>query len=140
VPGPPVCEWTLDLATARLLLLMLGRQWMILPGLIAEAIPGLAALPFWVLVVRLTSPFASSVGVPKRTDILKPPAAWLDQQHTCCPRSSNMDMPKKVEVEPVKPVMPPVKVEPVKVEPIKVEPVKVDPVKAVPAPPIDTKH
>jgi hypothetical protein len=47
---PPI-QWTLDLVTAGLLFLILGRQWIILPGLIAEAIPGLAVFPFWVLVV-----------------------------------------------------------------------------------------
>lgn len=47
---PPV-QWTIDIATAGLLFLILGRQWLILPGLIAEAIPGLALFPFWVLVV-----------------------------------------------------------------------------------------
>jgi hypothetical protein len=44
-------QWTLDVVTAYLLFLILGRQWLILPGLIAEAIPGLALFPFWVLVV-----------------------------------------------------------------------------------------
>ena len=44
-------QWTLDLATAAALFLVLGRQWLILPALIAEAIPGVAALPAWVLVV-----------------------------------------------------------------------------------------
>jgi uncharacterized membrane protein len=48
--APPL-EWALDLITAFLLFLILGRQWLILPGLIAEAIPGLAVFPFWVLVV-----------------------------------------------------------------------------------------
>jgi len=47
---PPV-QWTLDVATAFLLFLLLGRQWVILPALIAEAIPGLALLPAWILVV-----------------------------------------------------------------------------------------
>ena len=47
----PPLQWTLDVATAGLLFLILGRQWLILPGLIAEAIPGLAVFPFWVLVV-----------------------------------------------------------------------------------------
>jgi hypothetical protein len=47
----PPLQWALDIATAGLLFLVLGRQWLLLPGLIAEAIPGLAALPFWVLVV-----------------------------------------------------------------------------------------
>src|SRR5712671_6465223 len=48
--APPL-QWTLDVLTAALLFLILGRQWMILPGLIAEAIPGLAMFPFWMLVV-----------------------------------------------------------------------------------------
>jgi hypothetical protein len=48
--APPL-QWTLDVVTAGLLFLILGRQWMILPGLIAEAIPGLALFPFWVIVV-----------------------------------------------------------------------------------------
>ena len=48
--APPL-QWALDFATAGLLFLILGRQWLILPGLIAEAIPGLALFPFWVLVV-----------------------------------------------------------------------------------------
>jgi hypothetical protein len=47
---PPV-QWAVDLATASLLFWILGRRWAILPGLIAEAIPGLAAFPVWVLVV-----------------------------------------------------------------------------------------
>ncbi len=47
----PPLQWTLDVATAGLLFLILGRQWLILPALIAEAIPGLAMFPFWVLVV-----------------------------------------------------------------------------------------
>ena len=47
----PPLQWTLDILTAGLLFVLLGRQWLILPGLIAEAIPGLAVFPFWVLVV-----------------------------------------------------------------------------------------
>lgn len=47
---PPV-QWALDVATALLLFLFLGRQWLVLPGLVAEAIPGLALMPAWVLVV-----------------------------------------------------------------------------------------
>lgn len=48
--APPV-QWTFDLITASVLFLILGRRWAILPGLVAEAIPGLAAFPVWVLVV-----------------------------------------------------------------------------------------
>jgi hypothetical protein len=48
--APPV-QWTVDLVTAVLLFVVLGWQWMLLPGLIMEAIPGLYVFPFWVLVV-----------------------------------------------------------------------------------------
>ena len=44
-------QWVVDGVTALLLFLLLGRRWQILPGLVAEAIPGLAVLPFWVVVV-----------------------------------------------------------------------------------------
>jgi hypothetical protein len=47
---PPV-QWTVDLLTAALLFLILGRRWAILPGLVAEAIPALAVFPVWILVV-----------------------------------------------------------------------------------------
>jgi hypothetical protein len=48
--APPV-QWAVDLVTAFMLFMVLGRQWVLLPGLIMEAIPGLYVLPFWVLVV-----------------------------------------------------------------------------------------
>jgi hypothetical protein len=48
--APPI-EWVVDLATALLLFMVLGRQWLLLPGLALEAIPGVGALPFWLLVV-----------------------------------------------------------------------------------------
>lgn len=47
---PPV-QLVVDGVTALLLFLLLGRRWQILPGLIAEAVPGLAMLPFWIIVV-----------------------------------------------------------------------------------------
>ena len=49
-PLPPI-GWVVDLATALLLFMVLGRQWLLLPGLALEAIPGLGILPFWLLVV-----------------------------------------------------------------------------------------
>src|SRR6478672_10010362 len=49
-PLPPIV-WVVDLVTALLLFLVLGRQWLLLPGLALEAIPGLGVLPFWLLVV-----------------------------------------------------------------------------------------
>jgi hypothetical protein len=33
--------WVVDIGTALLLFLVLGRQWLLLPGLALEAIPGL---------------------------------------------------------------------------------------------------
>ena len=47
---PPV-QWAADLATAILLFIVLGWQWILLPGLIMEAIPGVYVFPFWVLAV-----------------------------------------------------------------------------------------
>ena len=47
----PPLEWAIDAVTAILLFLVLGWQWILLPGLILEAIPGVYVLPFWVLVV-----------------------------------------------------------------------------------------
>ena len=47
----PPLQWALDLVTALLLFLVLGWQWVMLPGLILEAIPGFNILPLWLLVV-----------------------------------------------------------------------------------------
>ena len=47
----PPFQWALDLATAFALFLILGRRWALLPGLVAEAIPGMGVFPVWVLVV-----------------------------------------------------------------------------------------
>jgi hypothetical protein len=49
-PLPPIV-WGVDLGTALLLFMVLGRQWLLLPGLALEAIPGLGVLPLWLLVV-----------------------------------------------------------------------------------------
>ena len=49
-PLPPIV-WVVDLGTALLLFMVLGRQWLLLPGLALEAIPGLGILPLWLLVV-----------------------------------------------------------------------------------------
>jgi hypothetical protein len=50
VLAPPI-EWVVDLVTASLLFLILGRRWALLPGLVAEAIPGMGVFPVWILVV-----------------------------------------------------------------------------------------
>jgi hypothetical protein len=44
-------EWALDIVTALTLFAILGRRWQLLPALVAEAIPFVAAFPSWVLVV-----------------------------------------------------------------------------------------
>ena len=58
-PLPPI-GWVADLGTALLLFMVLGRQWLLLPGLALEAIPGLGVLPFWLLVV-------GAIGTPRPT-------------------------------------------------------------------------
>jgi hypothetical protein len=47
----PPAQWLLDLGTAGLLFVILGRRWALLPGLIVEAIPGMGVFPVWILVV-----------------------------------------------------------------------------------------
>jgi hypothetical protein len=44
-------QWVADVSTAILIFVVLGWQWVLLPGLLMEAIPGLYVFPFWVLVV-----------------------------------------------------------------------------------------
>jgi hypothetical protein len=48
--APPLV-WTLDVVTAVLLFAVLGWQWLLLPGLVLEAIPGVSVAPLWLLVV-----------------------------------------------------------------------------------------
>ena len=48
--APPI-GWALDIVTAGLLFIVLGWQWLLLPGLALEAIPGVGVVPFWLLVV-----------------------------------------------------------------------------------------
>jgi hypothetical protein len=48
--APPVV-WVVDVVTVVLLFAVLGWQWLLLPGLVLEAIPGVSVLPFWLLVV-----------------------------------------------------------------------------------------
>jgi hypothetical protein len=47
----PPAQWALDIVTAFLLFLILGKRWAILPGLVSEAIPGWGIFPAWILVV-----------------------------------------------------------------------------------------
>ena len=48
--APPI-GWAVDALTAALLFVVLGWQWLLLPGLLLEAIPGVGVVPFWLLVV-----------------------------------------------------------------------------------------
>jgi hypothetical protein len=43
--------WGVDLVTAILLFMVLGWNWLLLPGIIMEAIPGVSVMPLWTLVV-----------------------------------------------------------------------------------------
>lgn len=47
----PPLVWAVDVVTAVLLFIVLGWRWLLLPGIIMEAIPGVSVMPFWVLVV-----------------------------------------------------------------------------------------
>ena len=47
----PPAQWILDFTTAGGLFLVLGRNWLLLPGLVAEALPVTAIFPTWILVV-----------------------------------------------------------------------------------------
>ena len=47
----PPAQVALDVGTGAALFLILGRRWALLPGLIAEAIPGMGVFPVWILVV-----------------------------------------------------------------------------------------
>lgn len=47
----PPAQIAVDMVTALALFWILGRRWALLPGFIAEAIPGLGVFPVWVLVV-----------------------------------------------------------------------------------------
>jgi hypothetical protein len=47
----PPFDWVLDAVTALALFMILGKRWALLPGLAAEAIPGMGVFPVWVLVV-----------------------------------------------------------------------------------------
>jgi len=71
VIAPPV-QWALDVGTAFILFLILGQRWALLPGLIAEAIPGMGVFPIWILVV---ASIALYDGIKKPSKALDPPRA-----------------------------------------------------------------
>ena len=48
--APPLV-WTVDALTVVMLFAVLGWHWLLLPGLLMEAIPGVGILPLWLLVV-----------------------------------------------------------------------------------------
>lgn len=48
-----------DFATAILLFMILGWRMILLPALIAEAIPGVGIFPFWILVVGSIAVFGT---------------------------------------------------------------------------------
>jgi hypothetical protein len=54
--APPV-QIGVDIATGALLFAVLGFRWPLLPVLVIEAIPGLAAFPTWLLAVGVLAGF-----------------------------------------------------------------------------------
>src|SRR5437868_1562948 len=64
-------QWALDVVTAFILFLILGRRWALLPGLVAEAIPGMGIFPVWILVVLSIAVYD---GIKKPTRSQKPVA------------------------------------------------------------------
>ena len=59
VIAPPLV-WAIDILTAVLLFIVLGWHWLLLPGLIMEAIPGLGVIPIWLLVVAAIAVFGTA--------------------------------------------------------------------------------
>src|SRR5262249_29436618 len=59
IMAPPLV-WVIDIITAILLFMVLGWHWLLLPGLIMEAIPGLGVLPIWLLVVVAIAVFGTA--------------------------------------------------------------------------------
>jgi hypothetical protein len=59
-------QWALDVGTAVVLFLILGRRWALLPGLVAEAIPGMGVFPVWILVVLSIAIYDGVKKSPKR--------------------------------------------------------------------------
>jgi hypothetical protein len=57
--APPI-SLAVDVVTAGLLFVVLGWQWLLLPGLVLEAIPGVGVVPFWLLVVGAIAVFGTS--------------------------------------------------------------------------------
>ena len=47
----PPAQIAVDQVTALVLFWILGKRWALLPGFVAEAIPGVGVFPVWVLVV-----------------------------------------------------------------------------------------
>jgi D-beta-D-heptose 7-phosphate kinase/D-beta-D-heptose 1-phosphate adenosyltransferase len=60
----PALQIFVDLATALLLATLLGWNWALATALVAEAIPGLAAFPTWVMVVAALGAL-DKLGSPK---------------------------------------------------------------------------
>lgn len=65
----PALSLAIDLITASLLFVALGWRLILLPPLIAEAIPGIGVFPFWTMVVGSIAVFGSirKPGDPART-------------------------------------------------------------------------
>ena len=61
---PPV-QIAVDLVTGLVLWGLLGWRWYLLPALVIEAIPGLAAFPMWILVVGAYTVWPQKLAIPQ---------------------------------------------------------------------------
>ena len=66
--APPI-GWAVDVVTAALLFVVLGWQWLLLPGLVLEAIPGVGVLPFWLLAVGAIAVLGTAREAAHRLDL-----------------------------------------------------------------------
>jgi hypothetical protein len=78
----PPAMWAVDIATVVLLFGVLGRQWLLLPGLVLEAIPGLGVLPFWLLVVGGIAVWGTA----------RPKLRWLRRENGASPFFHDQNM------------------------------------------------
>jgi hypothetical protein len=65
--------------TAFFLFMILGWQWALLPGLVAEAIPGVAVFPVWTMVV-------AAVALWGRIKCTAPPPSCVARSSGCLVR------------------------------------------------------
>ncbi len=91
-PVPPL-QWAANGVTALLLFMVLSWQWILLPGLIMEAIPGLNVFPFWVLAVGAVAMWGTAR--PNLKSMVPP-----GKGSAGCGRETSYEAQSSVECEP----------------------------------------